>query len=184
MKKLLCLILCFVLVLCTAPISNALIIGPKVILCGIVDLDGADRTSWQEKATTYLRTIPNTMVTTQTAFNATQLLNYMNTANIFVIHTHGAPTALKAVDASGAETYLRNSNISALSSGELSNLEVAFLAACQSGGTASIGYNMVDAVFSKGAKCVIGYTQSVYTTWNYIMVREFCVALGGERSIS
>lgn len=148
-------------------------------LLGIVHSDGGDRTSWQSTAQNYLSNIPNSYFFNLTAFDDDKLLTYLKTPDMFVIHTHGSPTTLLAVDADGSESMLTVSEISALAVGALDNLDLAFIGACRSGfGGETIENNIVNAIYGRGARCVIGYLNTVETSANYIMIKEFCSAIG------
>lgn len=185
MKKIISAVISLFLVLSIFLTASAIVTLPTTIeLCGIVDSDGADRTSWQTSAATYLSNIPDSIVNKRTAFDSTQLLTYLCNSDIFIVHTHGNSTVLKAVDSNGEVSYLYRSTIDGLYDGKLFDLDLAFLAACRTGATVSSGTNMVDAVYAKGASCVIGYKESVKTAANRIMVRAFSTALGGGYSIA
>ena len=186
MKKVLCCIFSVFILLCSAPSSQALPpnLGTSIVVCAAYDTQyGNDMQSWAELASNYLSNIPNAMVSPHFDFTATQLLGYLNTADICIVSSHGSPNSILAVDDSFHETTLTSSDISALPGGSLNNLAVAYLAGCRTGGTVNSGSNMVDAVYSKGAKCVIGYTQKVYYFCDNTMLSEFCRALSYEYSI-
>ena len=147
-------------------------------LLGIKDPDGADRTSWQTSAASSLFNIQNALIYKYTAFNSTELLNYLKRSNFFVIHTHGNQTSLKAVNSSGSISQLRLSDVKALNSGALSECRLAFIGACLVGAGGSTADNMVTGIYNKGARCVIGYKVSVKTTANYAMIKYFCQGIG------
>ena len=107
-------------------------------LLGIFHSDGADRTSWQATAQSYLYNIPNSYFLYFTAFDDDTLLSYLRTPDMFVIHTHGAQTGLMAVDAAGNESVLTVGEISALATGALSDLDLAFIGACSCGAGGSL----------------------------------------------
>lgn len=71
-----------VLNLFSGKIANAAIsLGFKVYLCGIIDSDGADRTSWITTSQNELLKIEDATIITDTAFNSTQLASYIKNAN-------------------------------------------------------------------------------------------------------
>ena len=156
----------------------------QVRLLGIVDPDGGDRTSWQSSASSYLRNINNSSISRYTAFTASQFLTYLKFSDFFVVHTHGNQTELKAVASNGNISTVRLSDITSLSNSSLDDLDVAFIAACLCGKGGSSASNIINAIFQKGARCVIGYKDSVYTNANYIMIKSFCQAIGSGYTIS
>lgn len=163
----------------------------KIYLCGIVDEDGADRTSWISTAGgAYKLYNPSTTVYGCTYFANGNLLKYLQTANYLTIQTHGCVSttntsyfSLKCVDSSGTETYLSRTHLSTfLNSTSLSNLNVCFLAACKSGDS---NHNMAYDVYTYGASCSIGYTESVYTVCNSYFITAFNVYFAtGNYSVS
>ena len=172
-----------VLNLFSGEIANAAIsLGFKVYLCGIIDSDGADRTSWITTSQNELLKIEDATIITDTAFNSTQLASYIKNANFFVIHTHGNNQSIKAVDGSNV-SQLYSSDIAGWGNSSLFNLKVAFLGACKTGKKQTDVLNLVDAMFSKGARCVIGYTNSVLVGCNRTMLQNFCVAIGNGYTI-
>jgi len=182
-KKLLCVALAItVMSVCAFKADAASTL--KVYLLGIVDPNGGDRTSWIPSAASYMSNADNSVVYTYTAFNKTQLLSHLKAANFFVIHTHGNQKALLAVDSSGEDFTLDQSQIEALSSSALSNLKVAFLGACYCGSGGSSASNMVNSIYKKGARCVIGYKLEVKTKANRIMLKSFCEAIGSGYTVA
>ena len=153
-------------------------------LAGIIDADGQDRTSWQITAANYLSNINNSHIFRLTAFNKCNLLAYLRDPNMFVIHTHGDQRRLQAVDANGELSFLTVDMVNALPAGDLENLKLAYLGGCETGEGGTSATNIVNAVFAKGARCVIGYKETVVTPANYIMIREFCTAIGCGYTIS
>ncbi len=184
MKKLLSISLAFVMLLCVGTFpttkADAAINLYSIYLCGIIDSDGANRTGWQEKASTALANISDAVINKKTAFNSDELERYLKASKIFVVHTHGSAVSLRAVDENGEISRLYKSDIDSFASGALSGVKLAYLGACEVGAGQS---NIVKSVYSKGAACVIGYTESVYTNANYIMIENFCVGIGGGYSI-
>ncbi len=178
MKKFL---LCILTALLVAFPVNVAATSNKIYLCGIVDSDGGDRTSWQTQAESWMSRIPNATIYKKTAFSNTNLSSYLQSSKIFVIHTHGSATALKCVNSVGSISYLNKSTIDNYSSTALSSLNLAFIGACESGKGTS---NLVTSIYSKGADCVIGYKLSVATQANYYMIREFCSAIGAGYTIA
>ena len=64
----------------------------------------------------------------------------------------------------------------------LADLDIAFLGACETGKTTT-GNNMVEAFYAKGARCVIGYTDTVVGDCHAAMAKYFCRALAMEYSV-
>lgn len=151
--------------------------GFKVYLCGIIDSDGVDRMSWIAPAKTALLKISNSTVETKTSFSSTELAGYIKLADLFAIHTHGDASSLKAVNGSGT-SYLYKTTIDSWRSGTLSDLKLAFLGACSVGYGGSSGNNIVNSMYAKGAKCVIGYKNNVVTACNRTMLQNFNIAIG------
>ena len=182
-KKFLSLVLVLSIII---PFSNNAAALPMftIHLLGIVDPDGADRTSWQTPVQNYLDNIPNSYFFKFTAFNSNQLYAMMYPADIFVIHTHGSQNSLKAVDASGNVSYLTSNDISSWPVGALDDIQLAFIGACECGAGGANANNLVNTIFAKGADCVIGYQQSVHTRANYIMIEEFCRGIGSGYTIT
>lgn len=121
--------------------------------------------------------INGTTVITDTSFNNTQLLNYIKSANVFEVHTHGSATSLMAVNGSQV-TMLEKSAIDGLSAGSLSSSKLVYLVACNTGQGGVSGSNLVNSIFSKGARCVIGQKDKVYTLYSRIMLENFNLAIG------
>lgn len=185
MKKRVVVIILMIVALClgTGEIASAAIsVGFKAYLCGIIDSDGADRTSWIMPSKNALLQIKDATVVGDTAFNSTELASHIKNANFFVIHTHGNYKSLKTVDGSNV-SKLNSSDIAGWSSSSLFNLKVAFLGACKTGSKEDDNLNLVDAMFSRGARCVIGYTETVNTACNKTMLQNFCVAIGNGYTI-
>lgn len=159
---------------------NAVVPFYPIYLCGIQDPDGGDRTGWQQTASTMLENVSNSVILKKTAFNSEELKDYLTSAKMFVVHTHGSSTQLRAVDANGVISHLTKDDIDSLDSGALNNLELAYLGACSVGEGQD---NIVRSVYRKGADCVIGYTESVLTVANYVMIENFCVGIGNGYSI-
>ena len=107
-----------------------------------------------------------------------QIASYIKNAGMFVIHTHGSPTELKAVNSLGQETYLTYSEMQTWSLASVSSLKLAFLAACQTAGGGASAQNLTNLLFQKGGDCVIGYLNSVDTYCNYSVINAFCTAIG------
>lgn len=191
MKKIYTILISLVAVLClgTGEVANAaLSLGLKVYLCAIVE-EGVNHTGWIAPSQNALLRISDTTVITKTSFNSTQLANYIKSANIFEIHTHGTPTKLIAIEGS-VKSELNKSVIDGWSAGTLSSLKLAYLCGCNTGGidgtlsddqnANSNAYtdNLVNSMFSKGARCVIGNKKKVYIPYTRIMLQNFNVALG------
>ena len=164
--------------------SNAALNLFPIYLCGIVDPDGGDRTGWQTNAGIWLSNIPDSTITKKTAFNYSQLASYLKIPKIFVIQTHGAQDRLRAVDSSGNISRLYTTDIATWTSTAMSNNKLAFIGACSVGAGGSGANNIVTKLYSKGSKCVIGYTVSVSTQCNYTMIESFCTAIGAGYTIS
>lgn len=174
-----CLILC---IFGTNSASAAIGSKLRVSLCGIIDPDGSDRTGWQSAAYTWMSKL-DANVYRRTAFDKTRLALYIKNSDIFVIHTHGSKQTLRAVDENGIITRVTYSDIDSWALKSLSGLDLAYLGACEVGQGGVSAENMVNACFDKGAHCVIGYVKSVYTEANYIMIQEFCRAIGAGYTI-
>lgn len=153
-------------------------------LCGIVDPDGADRTGWQTKAASILGNIPDSVINKHTAFTSAQLASYIKASEMFIIHSHGNSTAVKTIDSTGSSEFLRLSTIESWSANSLSNLELAFLGFCSSGKGRGSQDNFISTIHEKGADCVIGYSDTVRTKANYIMIESFSIAIGAGYTVS
>lgn len=154
----------------------------RVNLCGIKDSDGNDRTGWQTVAYAWMSKL-DANVYKRTEFDKNQLVSYIKSSDIFVIHTHGSKQSLRAVDEGKVITRVIYSDINSLSSNSLSGLDLAYLGACSVGEGGATAENMVNICFNKGARCVIGYEKDVDTKANYIMIEEFCRAIGAGYTI-
>lgn len=154
----------------------------RVNLCGIKDSDGNDRTGWQTVAYAWMSKL-DANVYKRTEFDKNQLVSYIKSSDIFVIHTHGGYDYLLAVDGNGNETNLEMYNVDSWASNCLLGLDLAFLGACECGRGGESARNMVNSFFNKGARCVIGYEWSVDTKVNYTMIQEFCRAIGAGYTI-
>lgn len=154
----------------------------RINLCGIKDPDGYDRTGWQTVAYTWMSKL-DANIYKRTEFDKNQLVSYIKSSDIFVIHTHGSKQILCAVDGNKEITTVIYSDVDNWSSNSLSGLDLAYLGACSVGEGGASADNMVNAFFNKGAQCVIGYEKTVDTEANYIMIEEFCRAIGAGYTI-
>ncbi|MCL2860722.1 MAG: RICIN domain-containing protein [Oscillospiraceae bacterium] len=95
---------------------------------------------------------------------AASVLSSLQTSDIFVYYGHGGPGVLlgnnpKAV--SGDSVYLASTNIANLASNSLNNLKFALITSCEGALTPIGGTSIVDAIYGRGAKCVVGWTVKI-----------------------
>lgn len=99
-KKIFIGIISLFTVLCvfgTNTASAAITSKLRINLCGIKDPDGYDRTGWQTVAYTWMSKL-DANIYKRTEFDKNQLVSYIKSSDIFVIHTHGSKQILCAVD--------------------------------------------------------------------------------------
>lgn len=158
-----------------------------VALLGLHDEDGADRYSWMDSVKSHFESNTSYTVIKRNYFTASEMNLYLQGSRVFIIHTHGVNdgNGLKAVNSNGDISYLWRSNISSLSSTSMSNLRVCFLGACKSGSfEGNSSTSLVHAIRSRGAKCVIGYNQSVGTVQNRTFIEGFGYCIGRGETVS
>lgn len=140
--------------------SNVCLLGPKK-----VETDSADRSVWHESVKScLLSSRPNTNVVTFDHFSEERFRISLYCANYFFVQSHGSPTCVACYDEDGTCTgYFSRDKVLNYPTGYFSNVKLCVLAACE---TAKGNENIAQAVYSKGAKCVIGYEESVLTVCN------------------
>lgn len=97
----------------------------------------------------------------------TTFLNDIRNNEIFVWHGHGNAGKLGS---SGGTILLEYQDIRNLPNNSLNNLKIALILSCSGGATPSGGTSIVDAIDSRGAKCTVGWSESINTyaasQWN------------------
>lgn len=154
----------------------------KVIsLFGIYDSDGADRTTWMEMAGDSLYDMGHAQILRYYGFDSTEFMDALDAHNMLVVQTHGSgPIAILAVK-DGHESYVTTTIInSTYASNALSQMRICFIGACSSGAGGVTSNNIVNSIYGKGAECVIGYSGTVSTKHNSMMLKNFCyyISLG------
>ena len=179
MRKKICLFLAFCMAFLCMFGSQSILqaYDDKVIsLLGIIDEDGADRTSWMEMAEESLYDMGHAQILKYIGFNATDFMSALDAHNMLVVQTHGlgCGKGILAVK-NGEESYVTTAMIkNSFAKDSLSQMRICYIGACSSGCGGATADNMVNAVYGKGAECVIGYLGTVYTAHNSMMLKNFC----------
>lgn len=178
--KLIVIFSCIGLVCTIVPELVAAAAKPVVKNYGLHDTDGYDRYGWMKdvKKMYECSAKPNATVKNFDYFASASLLYGMKTSSYLNIHTHGrnegiTSYSLKCVDSSKKVTYLSLSKISGTSKTEFSNLNVAYIGACES---AKKFGSFAEELYRHGAKCTIGYRVPVKTKCNYHTIGAFNLA--------
>lgn len=102
-----------------------------------------------------------TKVKAITSFNANIMLNEMKNNNVVSISTHGTPDYLVGLNSNGYGTDNLNCDYinKNCKDGELKNLKICLLSGCS---TAKGDSSITEKVFEKGARCVIGFGDTIY----------------------
>lgn len=102
--------------------------------------------------------------------NTTNFLNDLTTNQIVVFHGHGGAGFLLYDSYAGEGALVTSFSFNNLSSNSFSNLKLALIFACNSGTTPTSTISIVDAINNKGAKCTVGWNNSITTVcatkWN------------------
>ncbi len=94
------------------------------------------------------------------------MISHMKSSNIYIASGHGSPGLFE----SSGGTYIVGKNmgssgtyiaLSTLPSSSLKNLKLAFWYSCESGLTESEWGNLIDVTVDKGAKCTVGWNDSI-----------------------
>lgn len=173
----------FVLSLSSTHIAFAATVS-RVYLCGIYHSDGGDRVTWESDTGKNFSKLQGVTIYKKNAFSSSNLANYLKSSDIFMINTHGNTKRLVAIDASGEESFLDYSDIKGWTSGSMSKADVVFLGGCYNGKGGINAENMVNILFQKGARCVIGFTGTVNSAVCGTMFKEFSYAISNGYSIS
>ena len=142
--------------------------GKTVMLVAIKDIDDRDRVTEYDEVFGYLNDYGYSdfnFVYTE-YFSAADCLNQMAEASIFVSRSHGTSdsneTILKLYRDGECNSRLYSTDIyngSALV--DLSSLELAIFAGCNTAQNTDTGRNLVDASVNAGAGCAIGFNDTV-----------------------
>lgn len=153
-----------------------------ISLMGIVYPDGGDRTSWIADAKESLYDMGHAVITPYIGFTATEFISAMDNQNMLVVHTHGSSDAngiLAYKD--GVGTLVTSEMIDeTFDVDELSQMQICYIGACSQGAGGTEADNFVNTIYEHGALCVIGYKDSVVTSCNALMLKNFCyyISLG------
>ncbi len=96
----------------------------------------------------------------------------LSSTSVFSCITHGSQTSITVSDG-----YLTISDINSLGSSAFNNLRFVYLGACETGKGGSGANNLVNAIYSKGADAVLGFTVSVYVTETNMWTTAFMLSL-------
>mgnify|MGYP006999396074 CR=1 FL=1 len=66
---------------------------------------------------------------------------------------------------------------------DLSNLDIAIFAACKTAVNRDTGKNLIDVSVERGAKCAIGFTESILITETNVWVEYFFLFYSSGKSI-
>lgn len=148
---------------------------------GLHDDSGIDRYSWMSMVKYYYednqKNIP-IKVKNNNYFDYLDLKNGFFDAKYLNIQTHGNIASfgsndygLVCIDKNKNKTYYTYSFVQlCCSSNSFSNLKVCYLGSCYS---ALSGRNMANAIYNHGAKCTIGYKDTVSSKHNSMMIKMF-----------
>ncbi len=155
-------------------------------LLAINDVDNADRSAYFIQTKAYLESIVEgitSIVNCETFYglNDSEMINYMQNNDIFIIHTHGMQTGFKT----SQYNYLE---IDDLNNIDLSNLKFALLLTCETGMGYDLSHiinntpvNIVEKMVICGAETVIGFSEEVYVNDSNLFAKEIAYNLINER---
>lgn len=158
----------FVRIICYVVLLVVVVFGTKsatyieaattnVHLFGIHDPDGTDRWSWMDDFVGRFKTHTDSVkVKKYNYFSADNLYNSLDKAQYVYINSHGNKSSIKAISKKGKVTYLKLDRIKNSAKTKFSQLRVCFLGTCQ-------GANLANYIYQRGAKCAIGFTNTVKT---------------------
>ncbi len=128
--------------------------------------------------------------------NATAAHAYtrLQSTDVFVFTGHGAPgliafnedksTGIGDICANSAMgSHTLNRYINNISDGSLDKLRCVMLMGCNTGNTTETGYNLVDAIYQKGAHFVMGATEIMYIDTDDDFMKYFFEGLNNGKSI-
>ena len=113
-----------------------------------------------------------------TSLTTKELRVHLASTTIFSCITHGEPT--KLVTSGG---YLDVSDINSLGDDAFDHLKFVYLGACQTGEGRDNATNLVNAIYSKGADAVLGFTTNVKVKETNLWTREFMLALADGETL-
>ena len=152
-------------------------------LHAMIDADGADRAWWINNSYNSVYNYMNHSGVSYGAmnYNSTTALQNLQNRNMYIIHTHGSADSIKYTASNGTVTYMTRTNIDALPVNALKNQQLVIYATCSAGQGGINAQNMVNSTFNKGAKTVIGWTDTTYVSQMNRWLYEFLLAAGERK---
>lgn len=135
------------------------------LLLAIDDVDGASRHMYFSSTKTNLQTEKNgkisiTSTVRYSSASVATMINYLQSSNIFIVHTHGKQTGFKISNT--GTTYI---TLTDLAEEDLSNLSLALLMTCNTGDNYSPAHitnntpvNIIEQMVICGAETVVGFS--------------------------
>lgn len=139
------------------------------LLMAIEDVDGAARDEYFAFTEEHLQTVKNSMISTVSTIEfsectVTNMISYLKSSDIFIIHTHGNKDRFQIGD--GSVITMQN-----LQNTDLSNIDLAVLLTCRTGRDFNRSnienndpQNMVEQMVVCGAETVIGFSEDTYVS--------------------
>ena len=132
-------------------------------------VDSADRTGTHTHTQTNTQNMGYSYFSRRNNTSSTNFLNDLKNNEIFVFHGHGNSGILAS---STTTALVSSSNISALQSNSLSKVKLALILSCKGGTAPSGGTSIVDAINGRGAKCTVGWSDTIHmecaVRWNQL----------------
>lgn len=164
--------------------SDVCLMSPKKVA---TDNNNWDWTAWHSPVESYfLNKDPNTNVVKYSSFSVNRLRLALMCSDYMFLDTHGSQNALACYDENGNNTgQLTTSNILNFSSTYFSKMDLCLLMSCYS---AKGNSNIAQALYSRGAKCVVGFEEDVSmlygTTWLKHFADAFAVGWTVKKSVA
>lgn len=114
-----------------------------------------------------------------TAIEKYQAIEYLASSDVFISYSHGEPNHIILTDT----VLLTSDDINALDSSALSELKLACFVACLTGTGKETAPNFVNAIHSRGAQNIIGFTTIVDAREAYVWIEAFGIAIAEGQSI-
>lgn len=115
-----------------------------------------------------------------TSIEKYQAIEYLASSDVFISYSHGEPNHIILTN----NVLLTSDDINALDSSALSELKLVCLVACLTGNGMETTPNFVNAIHSKGAQTVIGFTTVALADEAYVWIEAFGIAIAEGNSIN
>ena len=114
-----------------------------------------------------------------TAAEKHEMLEYLALSNVFSCITHGNVTCIRLTN----DVIFDTTDITPLASDAFADLDIVCLGACYTGRGEENAANLVNAIHSKGAKVVIGFTTGVIVSETERWVAGFTTAIAQGKTV-